>query len=156
MPSHGPIMIMAQLSILGRVSKSFIQGYHAAKLAWRPRARNSVTAEKSCMFKSPVTNPHAIFGYVSDDLVPEALQGCRPFGDILLRRHVIQVQTHERYRVLAAERKQKKRIRQEATIHLVIACFSTGSLSFSTWTLSWASFCMCRHGAPDREADACP
>ena len=50
-------------------------------------------------------NPHAMFGYVSDDLVPEALQGLRPFGDLLLRRHVIQVHTHERYRVLVAERK---------------------------------------------------
>ena len=49
-------------------------------------------------------NPHAMFGYVSDDLVPEALQGFGPFGDLLLRRHVIQVHTHERYRVLIAER----------------------------------------------------
>ena len=85
-------------------------------------------------------NPHAMFGYVSDDLVPEALQGLRPFGDLLLRRHVIQVHTHERYRVLVAER--KKRIRQETTIHLVVAMFVAGGLcpfdlGFFLYVPSW-------------------
>ena len=86
-------------------------------------------------------NPHAMFDYVFDDLVPEALQGLRPFLDLFLCRHVIQVHIHERYRVLVAER--KKRIRQDTIIDLVIATFLTGGLTsfffcFFLYTLpSW-------------------
>ena len=125
MPSHGPIKIMAQLSIGERFQIVFprVPCCQVGLEAPRPQLRYhgeelhvQIAAEKS----------HAIFGYVFDDLVPEVLQGLRPCLDLFLCRHVIQVHTHERYRVLVAE--HKKRIRQETIIHVVIAILITGGL----------------------------